>query len=413
MIRSKTREINVLIRQSVEHLRSLGYADGCIEVHQRKWRDGIVPYMEAKGLSDYSVDIGEAYLLNATKGIASSTVRGRIRNIHILSDYLENGTIARRIVHLVEHLLPGETGKVAQAFLQTLKSSRRKELTIGEHRRMLSYFISGLIMKSKHEIKDIKEQDILDFINSAQHCKDKHYNTMRLFCRFLYEQKYIDEDLEYILYRHRFPEREKLPSVYSSEEIRRIEASVEQSSPVGKRDYAILLLSSRLGLRASDICGLKFANLDWDENKIVLSQYKTGRLIELPLLGEIGEAIVNYLRYARPVSALPEIFLTAIAPYRPMNHIGLNGVVARIMQGSGVDISRRKFGPHAMRHSLAGQLLKNGISLPVIAETLGHENTQTTMEYLRIDLSSLAKCALEVPVVKPDFYEQKGGLFYE
>lgn len=128
---------------------------------------------------------------------------------------------------------------------------------------------------------------------------------------------------------------------------------------------------------------------------------------------DIGEAIINYLKHARPTSDLQNIFLTAISPYRAMTHIGLNGIISRIMQGSGVDISNRKFGPHSMRHSLASQLLNNGVSLPVISETLGHEKTQTTMEYLRIDMKNLAKCTLEVPIVNQEFYEQKGRVFYE
>jgi len=83
------------------------------------------------------------------------------------------------------------------------------------------------------------------------------------------------------------------------------------------------------------------------------------------------------------------------------------------MQGSGVDISKRRFGPHSMRHSLASNLLKKGISIPIISSALGHERTQTTMEYLRIDTENLLKCTLEVPIVNPDFYEQKGGTFYD
>jgi integrase len=407
------RNIDVLIQECIAHLRALGYSEANVSEHCRNWRDGIQPYMKTEKTSDYSSEIGERYLSIATQSVAPSTARSSIRSIHILSDYLKKGTIAKRILHLMEYPLPGQIGDMARLFLQSLRVLRRSELTIAEHRRMLSYFISGMEIKSKTGVKDIREQDILDFIGSAQHCKDKHYNTMRLFCCFLYEQKHIDENLEYVLTGNRFPKREKLPSVYSPDEIRQIENSVEQSSPVGKRDYALLLLASRLGLRASDICGLKFSNLDWDNNKIILSQYKTGREIELPLLGDIGEAIVNYLKYARPVSDLPEIFLTASASYRAMNHIGLNGIMARIMQGSKVDITRRKFGPHSMRHSLASQLLNNGVSLPVISETLGHERTQTTMEYLRIDMKNLAKCTLEIPIVKQEFYEQKGGAFYE
>lgn len=76
-------------------------------------------------------------------------------------------------------------------------------------------------------------------------------------------------------------------------------------------------------------------------------------------------------------------------------------------------IRNRKFGPHAMRHTLASQLLRNGTSLPVISETLGHEKTKTTMNYLRIDFKNLVKCALDVPPINQKFYDQKGGIFYE
>lgn len=130
------------------------------------------------------------------------------------------------------------------------------------------------------------------------------------------------------------------------------------------------------------------------------------------MLTDVGEAIVNYLRYGRPISGHSEIFLSARPPYRPMFRWGINGVISRIMRESGVDISKRKFGPHAMRHSLASRLLANGVSLPVISESLGHESSLSTMEYLRVDLSSLMKCALDVPLVNPAFYEQKGGIFY-
>ncbi|MDR2121407.1 MAG: tyrosine-type recombinase/integrase [Tannerella sp.] len=408
-----SKNIGVLIKLCENHLRKLGYSQSCIELHLRKWQQGIKRYMDENGISEYNRDVGEQYLRIATKGQAASTVRCKVRNIHILTEYIECTTISKRIVPLVSYPLHGEIGAVANLFLQEMQSSRRCDLTVQEHRRMLSYFIAGLSLKSKSKIKEITERDILDFIDSAQHCKDKHFNTMRLFFRFLYEHKHITGNMEYILGRNNFPKREKLPSVYTSEEIKQVEESVDSASPAGKRDYAILLLASRLGLRASDICGLQFSNIDWDKNIIRLTQYKTQREIELPLLTDIGEAIINYLRYGRPVSDLPQIFLTATAPYRVLNHIGMNGIVSRIMKNSGVNINNRKFGPHSMRHSLASQLLKNGISLPVISETLGHEKTQTTMEYLRIDLDNLLKCTLDVPLVNPEFYERKGGIFYE
>lgn len=126
----------------------------------------------------------------------------------------------------------------------------------------------------------------------------------------------------------------------------------------------------------------------------------------------MGEAIINYVKYGRPSSSSKQIFLSSLAPYNPVNGAVVSLSVRKIICHSRIDTRDRKKGPHAMRHTLASQLLRNGVSLPVISETLGHKTTQTTMGYLRIDIDGLMKCVLEVPDVPSDFYTQKGGLFY-
>ena len=410
---NKSKDIRQLVAETVLFLQDQKYSSACIETHRRRWRDGIIPYMDSRGITQYSSVIGEEYLSLATRDVAPSTKRARLRSIHMLTEYLETGGIRRRIVHLVEHPLPGEIGQIAQEYLQGMQAARKNELTVLNHRRMLSYFISGLSIKGIYRVDDVSERDILDFVDSTPVAKSHHYYTIKSFTRFLFEKGYTSANLSYVIERNNFPHHEKLPSVYSAEEVCRIEQSVEQSSHVGKRDYAILLLASRLGLRASDIANLTFSNINWDKNLMVLVQSKTGNPIELPLLREVGEAIVNYLRYSRPVSDLPNVFLTACAPYRPMTHISLNGVISRIMQESGIDITGRKFGPHSMRHSLASNLLKAGVSIPIISSALGHKSSQTTMGYLTIDASNLRKCSLDVPEVPDSFYEQKGGAFYD
>ncbi|WP_222430229.1 site-specific integrase [Gillisia sp. Hel_I_86] len=276
----------------------------------------------------------------------------------------------------------------------------------------MSYFIAHLILRSIDQVSAIGEDDVLTFISSVQNCKDRYLNTIRLFCRFLYQQKYIDRNVEYVIGRNNYPLREKLPSVYNADEIRHIENKVEQSSAVGKRDYAMLLLATRLDLRSSDIAGLTFGNLDWGHNLISLVQCKTKKIIGLPLLTDVGEAIINYLKFGRPISDFQQVFLTASAPYRPVNSKLISRAVSRTIIASGVDIKGRKFGPHAMRHTLASQLLRNGTSLPVISETLGHSDTQATMNYLRTNINSLVQCALDVPLVPINFYEQKGGVLF-
>lgn len=407
------QDINSLTSACVTWLRENGYSEARIRDYFRLWDNGIGKYMRERSITVYTTRVGEDFI-SLPLPFESPTYRRAVRrSVAVLSDFLTRGAVSRRIVHRVNYELPGEIGDAAEAFIASQAELRRSMLTLNEHRRVLSYFVQHLLLKSIHKVSKINEELVLAFIASAQNCKDKFLNTMRLFCRYLYAFKLVDNDIEYIIGRISPPKREKLPSVYTPAEIKQIEGAIDRTCPVGKRNYAMLLLSTRLGLRSSDIAGLQFSHLDWDRNVIRLTQYKTKRGIELPLLADVGDAIIMYLQYARPVSKAPNIFLSACAPYGPVNRLIINGAISRIIKSSKVKIGNRKFGPHAMRHTLATQLLGNGVSLPVISETLGHTATQTTMKYLRVDLNSIQRCALKVPIVSQDFYGQKGGMFYE
>jgi integrase len=407
------KDINTLTKECEAYLRKEGYSDARIRDYRRLWGDGIINYVEECSKSIYNTDIGEQFIRSIAFTWSASHIRALRRSVRVLSDFLLYGSIRKRIVQQVMHELPGEIGAIAKLFIACFGELRRSQLTLSEHQRVLSYFIKNLSLKSVFRVSEINEEHVLAFLSSAQNCKDKFLNTMRLFCRYLHSHQLVERNIEYVIGRNNLPKREKLPSVYDAKEIKQIEDAVDEASPVGKRDYAILLLASRLGFRSSDIAGLQFTNLDWDNNIIRLTQYKTKREVELPLLAEVGDAIINYLKYGRPVSRSQHVFLSACAPYRPINRLIINGAISRIIKSSKVDIQNRKFGPHSMRHTLASQLLSNGTSLPVISEALGHTNTQTTMNYIRIDIQNLQRCALVIPMVSQAFYNQKGGIFYE
>lgn len=406
------QEVKFLIRECVAYLEEEGYSEPRIADYLRLWRNGIEGYMVKNSLANYNAAIGEEFLSNIPV-MSDSHMRAIRRSVNVLSDFLYYGKVRKRIMQYVYHEMPGKIGKVAFAFIDSQAKLRRSKLTLEKHQRILSYFIRHLSLKAVTDVSEITDEDVLSFIASAQNCKDQYLNTTRMFCRFLYEQKHIAKNVEYVIGRNNYPKRQKLPSIYAADEIKLIEDTIDQSSAVGKRDYAMLLLATRLGLRSSDIAGMTFGSLDWVQNIIYLTQSKTKKKIELPLLADIGEAVINYVKYGRPVSDLQQVFLTACAPYRPVNRMVINGAISRTIIASGVDTTGRRFGPHAMRHTLASQLLRQGASLPVISETLGHSNTQATMNYLRIDINNLMRCSLEVPPVSASFYEQKGGMFYE
>lgn len=173
------------------------------------------------------------------------------------------------------------------------------------------------------------------------------------------------------------------------------------------------MLSSRLGLRISDIINLKFENIDWDNNIMLITQQKTGSIVKLPLMPEVGNAIIDYLRDERVTGTSNYIFLTLKAPYERVSRDTIYNGLQSAIRASKVNVERRHHGMHAMRHSLATQLLKNDVQLSVISDVLGHSSTQSTMNYLRVDLEGLKRCLLDVPPVSISFYTQKGGIFYE
>lgn len=230
-------------------------------------------------------------------------------------------------------------------YLHLLEEQRLSPKTIDGYEHVFSYFLRHLSLRNVFRISDIGEDDVLTFISSSQNSKQRVLATMRAFCHYLYEQKLINKNIDYVIGRNRYLVKEKLPSTYTCEEVLQIESSVNQSTPVGKRDYAMLLLATRLGLRSSDIAGLQFSNLDWDRNIIRLIQYKTKREIELPLLKDVGEAIINYVRYGRPSSSSKQIFLSSLAPYNPVNGAVVSLSVRKIICHSRIDTRDRKKRP--------------------------------------------------------------------
>jgi integrase len=233
---------------------------------------------------------------------------------------------------------------------------------------------------------------------------------LRGFFKFLYEKGIIPTNLSTFIPKDNYQSQNRLPSYYTEAEIEKLLKSIDRGNIVGKRDYAILVLAAYLGLRASDIARLRFENLHWDQNTIILRQYKTGKNITLPLLPVVGNALLEYIQYGRPKSDERYIFLLVISPFLPIRAQSIAGMINRKFSSAGFKSTNRRRGGHALRNSLVKELLNNKQSLPVISEVLGHQNTNSTRHYIRIDTESLGQCSLDVPLVDPIFYNQEGGL---
>lgn len=406
-------KIQELIDRCVNYFREHCYTESRISRYKGLWRTGIIRFMSEKGIESYSPMVGADFVSTChMDGKVRPQERDKIRSIVVLDDMLTHGHVRKRTFTPVVHALPGEIGAGMEKLIAHLSNLRRSKSTIGSYRLYLSNFLAFLDEMGVRHIGSITEHDILSYVSSLTANKVNAVSALRVMFRFWKDEHITEnrfEDLFEGLHAHR---KERIPSFYTATEVVEIEKSVSRSSGVGKRNYAMLLLASRLGLRAADIAGLKFSNIDWDRNMITLKMQKTDKLIELPLLADVGNAIVDYLRYGRHKSPLPNVFLSERAPYVAASRATVSAAIGQIICKSGVSTSGRHHGPHSMRHSLASAMLQDGTMLPVISESLGHRSTQTTLTYLKIDVRSLRKCALEVPPVADGFYMQRGGAFY-
>jgi site-specific recombinase XerD len=408
------REINQLIQDCILFFSNSCYTQHRIDKYRSLWKYGILRYMKEKNLSLYNPSLGQEYVTNCIPcDNLRHDDREKIRSIQVIDDYLNLGFIRKCTIVPVKHPLDGEIGLQMQKLINHLQSLRKSSVTIKDYELYLNRFLVYLNRSGVYTLKEMKERHILSFVSTTENNKVNIVSSLRVLFRFWSENHISEVNFEEVLRSYKWVKKEKVPSFFAVDEVRTIEESADRSSGVGKRNYAMLLLASRLGLRASDIAQLQFSNIDWEINEIKLTQVKTGNPISLPLLSDVGNAIIDYLRYGRFKSESQNVFISSRAPYVPASKGMVCAAIQEVISKSKVNTDGRHHGPHSLRHSLASCLLKNEVPIHVISETLGHSKTDTTMKYLRIDLTSLTKCTLPVPCIPDDFYTQKGGAFYE
>ena len=388
-------QIVPLIRDAEKYLQAMGLMSTTIKSIVSTWK-AVIPFMESHGILLYSAKVESDYL-----------------NHYF---FLLTGEISKRTK--LSPSFDSEIGQTVEAFLeQRSRNNRLSAYTVEHDRYYLSVFLEQINRRRVLHVDELGAELINGFLSSLDVNKVslRHHviRELRLYLKYLYEEGLLKTNLSRMLPSDAYRKTERLPSVYSKEEINAVCNSIDRNSPIGKRNYAVMMFLSRYGLRSSDICGMQFDNILWDKCVIRVLQYKTKEIVELPLTGEVGEALVDYLRHGRPQCDEKHVFIQGISPFRQLTPAGVYVIVKKAVRESGIDICDRRRGPHALRHSLASLLLKEKVVLPVITGILGHKDSDSTRTYLRIDTEELRKCALDVPPVSDSFYMQEGGMFYE
>ena len=174
--------------------------------------------------------------------------------------------------------------------------------------------------------------------------------------------------------------------------VRRLLDSCDRRRTIGRRDYAVLLLLSRLGLRAGEVAAVTLDDIDWRAGELLIHNGKGRRDQRLPLSADVGEAIVSYLR-RRPRIEDRAVFLRVIAPAGGISRRGVSAIVVAACKRAGVP----SVGSHALRHTAAMEMLKGGATLHEIGEVLGHQDPRTTARYAKVDRKTLRALARPWP----------------
>lgn len=402
----ETNKLRQLMDATLEALATADASEYFQKLFKTISRQFII-YADEHGIDTFSMDNGLQFLEDhysmSQKVAEKKWCTMYSRCINAISEYQMNGTVDMYLASTrKEYLFPEPFKESVESYIAYREKIGIIAKSIQVSRLYLSRFFAFLGTKGISSLEGITVPIVLDFLKSLSAFEKPTINTtmraVRFYLKYCYENGFMQENIFPKLPNPHYNRNSRLPSTYTEDEVRKTLATIDRGNPCGIRDYAIILLIARLGLRSSDVANLRFSNIDWENDRIRLTQVKTGNPLELPLLSDVGEAIINYLKNARPKSDSDHVFIRIKPPYTEFNPSAVGALVHERLQKAGIHLEGRKSGSHALRHSLAKRLLEHRIPLPVISEILGHVNTETTMTYLRIDINELKKCALEVAV---------------
>lgn len=409
---SKKPTLDELVFGALGQLQALGYNVRSIRRYQATWKRLIDFAKKHK----FKNKLCEKLILEflAHYNINSETPTGMLKgwkkhaefSLKILWNYARFGYFERHKTVLEKLNIPSAMQKILYEYKKYCEEKRHYSLyTVKECIRQLGLFLDFLGKRDIEKFGQIRGEDLLDFVYTLSRFSQKTISGtvsyVRVFLRFLLLKGQLKTDLSQALPSIQVPRDAKIPSVWSRELITQLLNAVDRSSPRGKRDYAILLLACRLGLRLSDIRALTLDNINWETEIISIIQVKTQSPLVLPITNEVGNALIDYIKYARPKTTCRQVFLRLTSPFTPLSkNSHLYHIVKHWRELAGIKFRTKQYqGMHSLRHSLASILLEENVPFSVISSVLGHASMNTTMIYAKSSVETLRQVALSIKEV--------------
>jgi integrase len=332
--------------------------------------------------------------------------------------------LARRPLILLMECLDGGLPQVGQAtappvercparfraardeYLGACRRRGNAEASVASKQRAADQFLAYLDEVGRETLDQAQARDLAGFWARRQRrgYAPKTTGSLRSaladFLRHLRQAGQIREDLAGRLPPQRYPRRgESAPHPWTAKDVRLVLDQIDRQSAIGKRDYAMVLLTARLGLRVGDVRRLQLGWFDWRAKTLALTQHKTGLPLTLPLPSDVGWAVIDYIRHGRPETGCPQVFVKHRYPFTAFGSSTSAGCRLRYYarRAGIVFLAGRSHGLHSLRGALAVAMLQTDTPPPVVAAVLGHTATNNTAaHYLRLDTEHLRRCALDV-----------------
>jgi integrase/recombinase XerD len=392
--------------------------------------DAFAAYLKAKGFSDqwgravlgkccqfnaFLIDRGIATCAELTESLTDPFLELYLANSRTSAAYSLPRAEARGVLkRLFEYLIeagawqPPRPKRIQKPYDWLLDPYLRylqeecelATVTIQRARRQVSSFLETLGRKAaRNRFKTLRAEAVEGYLNP--HLKDSPDNlsvlgaSLRRFFRYCAAHRYTLMDYSGLIPPVRRYRHASLPKGMEDSALERVLDAIDQNTPKGARDYAIMVLMMAYGLRGVSVAELLLEDIDWQRSRIRIRAQKGGKEVILPLMDSVGDALVRYLRHRFNPTPFREVFLTVRAPVRPLNSLGLSQLVRNYMHRTGVTLAGA--GSRTLRHSWAIRALANDSPIKAIADVLGHRYIDTTFIYAKADLKTLREAALPWP----------------
>lgn len=393
-----------LITQAKEAIKPIQHSASTVYQYGLAW-DELTHFFESNGQSYFSEELANRFVLESKDNLDKGLIKNwryklRRLSVLILLEVLETGSYSWKF-HFADANSPLslEMKQLQADYVEELIRSGKGNGTRRCYETLSRQFLKYVHLELNKNISDLRLDDVRSFIpyiaRSYQSTSMRTVlSALRSFLKYLYKESATKEKLVLAVPSSGSRRTAVVPTITQEEEDRLLQ-SIDRSTCIGKRNYAMVLLAMRTGLRSIDITNLGISSIDWRNKTIAIVQQKNGRPLMLPILTDIGNALSDYILNARPQSSLPYVFLRYQAPYTKLSRSNCYAISCSIMKKANIwQSGHHRKGFHIFRHTVAARMLSKEISLPVISNTLGHGSISSSKVYLSTDEKHLKACAL-------------------